>query len=82
MAKEATNPKPSKQVEQYCLAGHRNTCESTFEYMGAEKQTAERSDFVIFFLLSFSHTKRLTGVAYKLKQLLSYFAHRTASLAL
>jgi len=71
MAKEATNLKPSKQVEQYCLTGHKNTRESTFECMGAEKQTAERSDFIIFYL--FSHTKLLTGIAYKLKQLLNYF---------
>ena len=48
MAKEATNLKPRMQ---YCLAVHKNTREHTDEYAGAEKQTAEKSDFVIFFLL-------------------------------
>ena len=42
MAKEATNPKPSMQREWYCLAVHKNTRERTFEYAGAEKQTAEK----------------------------------------
>jgi len=76
MAKEATNPKPSMQRERYCLAVHKYTRERTFEYAGAEKQTAEK---VIIFLLS--HTKLLTSIAYKLKQLLSYFTHRTTSLS-
>ena len=43
MAKEATNPKPSMQTEWYCLAVHKNTCERIFEYVWAEKQTAEKS---------------------------------------
>ena len=55
MAKEATNPKPSMQREWSCLVVHKYTRERTFEYAGAEKQTAEKSDFVVFFLLS--HTK-------------------------
>jgi len=33
-----------------------NTCKHTFEYAGAEKQTAEKSDFTIFLLC---HTKTL-----------------------
>ena len=81
MAK-ATNPKPSMQREWYCLAVHKNTRERTFEYAGAEKQTAEKVGFrhlLSFFLLS--HTKLLTSIAYKLKQILSYFTHRTTSLS-
>jgi len=50
MAKAATNPKTSMQREGYCLAVHKNTHERTSEYWGAEKRTAEKSDFVIFFL--------------------------------
>ena len=45
MAKEATNPKPSMQREWYCLAVHKNTYKHTFEYVGAEKQTAEKVGF-------------------------------------
>jgi len=45
MAKEATNPEPSMQREWYCLAVHKNTRERTFEYTGAEKQTAEKVRF-------------------------------------
>ena len=55
MAKEATNPKPSMQREWYFLAVHKYTHERTFEYVGAEKQTAEKSDFVIFLSSSFSY---------------------------
>ena len=40
MAKEATNPKPSMQ-----RAVHKYTRERTFEYAGAEKQTAEKVGF-------------------------------------
>jgi len=40
MAKEATNPKPSLQRE--CLAVRKITRKYTFEYAGAEKQTAEK----------------------------------------
>jgi len=36
---------PSMQREWYCLAVHKNTCERTFEYVGAEKQTAEKVGF-------------------------------------
>ena len=63
------------QREGYCLAVYKNTREHTVEYAGAEKQTAEKvgfrhlSFFLSFFLLS--HTKLLTSIAYKLKQLLS-----------
>jgi len=45
--------------------------------VGAEKKTSKKSDFIVFFLLS--HTKLLTSIAYQLKQLLSYFMHRTNS---
>jgi len=45
MAKEATNPKTNMQRELYCLAVHKNTSERTFEYAGAEKQTAEKVGF-------------------------------------
>jgi len=84
MAKEATNPKPSMQRKWYCLAVHKNTCENTIEYVGAEKQTAKKVGFrhplSFFFLLS--HTRLLTSIAYKLKHLLSYFTHRMISLSL
>ena len=85
-AKEATNPKPSMQREWYCLAVHKYTRECTFEYVGAEKQTAEKVgfrhlSFFLSFFLSSSHTKLLTSIAYKLKHLLSYFTHRTISLS-
>ena len=74
MAEEVTIPKPSMQREGYCLAVHKYTRERTFEYAGAEKQTAEKVGFrhllsSSFFLLS--HTKLLTSIAYKLQQLLS-----------
>jgi len=45
MAKEATNSKPSMQIEQYCLAVHKNTCKCTFECTGVEKQTTEKVRF-------------------------------------
>jgi len=45
MAKEATNPKPSMQREWYCLAVHKYIRERTFEYAGAEKQTADKVEF-------------------------------------
>ena len=51
--------------------------ELTFEYTGAEKQTAEKVRFCLL-----SHTKLLTSIAYKLKQLFSYFTHRMTSLSL
>jgi len=80
MAKEATNPKSSMQGEWYWLAVHKNTRERTFECVGAEKQTAEKVEFRHLSFKS-SHTKLLTSIAYKLKQLLSYFTHRTTSLS-
>ena len=63
MAKEATNPKPSKQRESYGLAVHNYTREHTVEYAGAEKQTPEKVGFrhllsfflSFFFLSSFSY---------------------------
>ena len=58
----------------------KNTHKHTFEYIGAEKQTAEEVGFRHLCLLLLSHTKLLTSIAYKLKQLLSYFTHRTTSL--
>jgi len=48
MTKEATNPKPSMQRERYCLAVHKSTHKRTFEYAGAEKQTAKKVGFVTF----------------------------------
>jgi len=42
------NAVPSMQREWYCLAAHKYTRERTFEYAGTEKQTAEKSDFVMF----------------------------------
>jgi len=48
MAKEATNPKPSMQIDIYCQAVHKNVY--TLEYAGAKKQII---DFMIFFLSSF-----------------------------
>ena len=54
MAKEATDPKPSMQREWYCLAVHKYTRERTFEYAGAEKQTAEKVGFRHLLLLSSS----------------------------
>jgi len=62
------------------MAVHKNTRKRTFEYTGAEKQTAEKVRFRHFLLFSFfllSHTKLLTSIAYKRKQL-SYFMHRTS----
>jgi len=54
MAKEATSPKPNMHRELYCLAVHKNTRDCTFEYMGAEKQIAEKVGFhrlLSFFLI-------------------------------
>ena len=73
--------------EWYCLAIHKNTRKRTVDYAGAVKETAEKvgfrhllsSFFLSFFLLS--HTKLLTSIAYKLKQILSYFTHRTTLLS-
>ena len=48
MAKEATNPKPSVQIDIYCQAVHKNVY--TLEYAGAKKQII---DFVIFLSYSF-----------------------------
>ena len=72
MAKEATNIKPSKEREWYCLAVHENTCKRTFEYAGAENRLPKRLEFVAFILLFFlllilSHPKLLTSIAYKLQ---------------
>ena len=56
MAKKLQTPSQAyMQRERYCLAVHKNTCERIFEYAGAEKQTADKSDFIIFFFL-LSHT--------------------------
>jgi len=79
MVKEATNLKPSKQVEQYCLTGHKNTRESTFECMGAEKQPAERSDFIIF-LLSFFAYKTLDWHSLQTKAVIELLHTRATSL--
>ena len=57
------------------IAVHKNTREHTFEYTRAEKQTAEKVS------ASFSHMQLSTSIAYKLKQLLGYFTHRTISLS-
>ena len=45
MAQEATTPKPRMQREWYCLAVHKYTRKRTFEYAGAEKQTAQKVGF-------------------------------------
>ena len=50
MAKEATNPKPSVQIDIYCQAVHKNVY--TLEYAGAKKQTTEKFDFVILYKIS------------------------------
>ena len=64
MAKEAKNPKPSMQIEWYCLAIHKNTHKHIFVYAG-DRRLPKKSDFVVFFLLLFlSHTKLLTSIAY------------------
>ena len=68
MAKEATNTKPSVQIDIYCQAVHKNVY--TLEYAGAKKQII---DFVIFLSYSFFfliYTKLLTSIAYQLKQCL------------
>jgi len=44
---------------------NKNTRKRTFEYVGTEKQTAEEVRF-----RHLSHTKLLTSITYKLKQLL------------
>jgi len=74
MATEATNPKPSMPIEWYCQAVHKNTHERTFEYTGAEIQTIKNVGLHNLLPLS----KFLISIAYKLKQLLSYFMHRTS----
>ena len=48
MAKEATNPKPSVQIEWYYLVVHKNTHESTLDYAGVQKQIDEK---VLFFFI-------------------------------
>jgi len=58
MAK-ATNPKPSMQRRWYCLAVHKNTCEHTIEYVGAEKQIAKK--------VGFRHLSNTTSIAYNYK---------------
>ena len=83
MVKEATIPKSSMRREWYCLAVHKNTRKRTTEYTGAEEQTVEKVGFrhllsSFFFLLSSFSYKLLTSIAYKLKQILSYFTHRTS----
>ena len=54
---------------------HANVPLSTREL---RNRPSKKSDFVIFLL---SDTKLLTSIAYKLKQILSYFTHRTTSLS-
>ena len=64
----------TKRAERMILPGSsQNTCEHTFEYARAEKQL----DFVIFLLLLI----QTSSIAYKLKQLLSYFTHRMTLLS-
>jgi len=49
-----------------------------------DRRKSRISSSSFFFLSSFfllSHTKLLTSIAYKLKQILSYFTHRTTSLS-
>jgi len=71
MAKEATNSKPSMQLQWYCL---KNSRKHTLEYVGGKNRLLESPISSVFFL---SHTKLL---AYQLKQLLSYFTHRMTTL--
>ena len=63
----------TKHAERMILLSSSQIYSRTYlEYAGAEKQTAEKVGFrhlLSFFL--FSHTKLLTSIAYKLKQLLS-----------
>ena len=66
MAKEATNPKSSIQTEWYCLAVHKITWDIPWSARELRNCPLKKSDFV------FSY-KLLTSIAYKLKQLLSYF---------
>jgi len=49
-----------------------NSSQKTLSAQEWRNRQLKKSDFVIFFLL-LSHTKLLTSIAYKLKQLLSYF---------
>jgi len=51
------NYKPqTKHAERMILPGSsQKYSQHTLEYAGAEKQTAEKSDFVIFLLSSFSY---------------------------
>jgi len=60
MAKEDTTPKPSMQREWYCLSVHKNTRKHNFEYVGAEKQNAEKVGFRHLLIA----TKLLTSIAY------------------
>ena len=66
MAKEATNPKSSIQTEWYCLAVHKITWDIPWSARELRNCPLKKSDFVVSY-------KLLTSIAYKLKQLLSYF---------
>ena len=71
-----TPNKACMQIDLYCLAVHQNTCES---YLCVRRELRHRPPKVGFGHLS--NTNLLTSIAYKLKQLLSYFTHRTTSLS-
>jgi len=82
MAKETTSPNQAcGENDTAWVAVHKNTRKHIVEYTGAEKQTAEKGQISSSFFLLLSHTKLLTSIAYKLKQLLSYFTHRMTSLS-
>ena len=71
----------TKHAERMILpSSSQNTCKHTFEFTRAEKQTAEKVKFHHHLFL-LSHAKLLTSIAYKLKQLLSYFINRMTSLS-
>ena len=50
---EATTPKPSMQIEWYCLAVHKNTCERTFEYAESQETDGQKGQILssFFFLI-------------------------------
>ena len=51
MAKKLQTPNQACRENDTAWQFIKNTCERTFEYVGAEKQTAEKLDFVIIFFL-------------------------------
>ena len=68
------------QIEWYCLAVHKNTFGCTLSMRGLRNRPTKKVGFRHLLSL-LSHTELLTSIASKLKQLLSYFMHRTISLS-